>query len=70
MRIEILGRKPNGTCDLSRKKGVEVWLLAVDAGHTQHVSTQRLPEVLRILCSVGDAVGMSAKQSTDSSSEF
>ncbi|MEZ5942896.1 MAG: hypothetical protein R3C18_16005 [Planctomycetaceae bacterium] len=53
MHIEITGRNPSGTCDLTGKSDVETWSLRAGNGETQCVSTQRLPEVLRVLSRVG-----------------
>lgn len=54
MRIEIVGRDPTGTCELSGKKDVEVWHVRARGGEVNRVSTARLPEILRVLSSVPD----------------
>jgi len=53
MRIEILGRQ-TGTCSLTGKEAVEVFLLRAGGGETQAVSAPRVVETLRLLCAVGD----------------
>lgn len=67
MRIEIMNRHESGTCALSGKKDTEVFSLRLDNGNVQHVCTQRLPEVLRVLCSVGDGAGSPAEEKTSTS---
>ena len=54
MNIEILGRNEHGTCDLTGKSDIEVWRVRAGGGEVQSISTQRLPEVLRVLARVGD----------------
>ncbi|MEZ6055494.1 MAG: hypothetical protein R3C01_02195 [Planctomycetaceae bacterium] len=54
MNIEILGRNPHGTCDLTGKSELEVWSVRAGGGELQNISTQRLPEVLRVLARVGN----------------
>jgi len=54
VRIEILERLTEGTCELTRKQGIEVWAVRMRGGQITRVCTQRLPEVLRILAAVGD----------------
>jgi hypothetical protein len=55
MTIEILSRQASGICSLTGKSGIEVWAIRANGGETQMISTQRLPEVLRVLMSVGEA---------------
>lgn len=54
VRIQILSRMTKGTCDLTRKEGLEVWSIQTSGGEVTRVCTQRLPEVLRILASVAE----------------
>lgn len=66
MTIEILSRQPSGTCGLTGKSGVEVWAVRAGGGEVQHVSTQRLPEVLRVLVGVGSGIPSSPTASSKS----
>lgn len=52
MRIEIVEREPEGVCDLTGKKDVEIWSVRPRGGSVTRVCTARLPEVLRVLSSV------------------
>ncbi len=54
MTIEILARNPSGTCDVTGKSDIEVWSVRAGGGEVQSISTQRLPEVLRVLSRVGN----------------
>ncbi|MCA9028276.1 MAG: hypothetical protein KDA86_23900 [Planctomycetaceae bacterium] len=65
MRIEIIGRESAGTCDLTRKEGIEVWAVRPRGGEVTHVSTQRLPEVLRLLASVPDPSARTPTSATE-----
>lgn len=53
MTIEVLSRSASGTCSLTGKTDVEVWAVRAGGGEVQHISTQRLTEVFRILLGVG-----------------
>ena len=54
MIIEVVGRDPSGTCDLTNKSDTETWAIRTGAdAEVQHVCTQRLPEVLRVLTRAG-----------------
>lgn len=52
MRIEIVERQQEGTCELTGKKDTEVWSVRPRGGAITRVCTARLPEVLRVLSSV------------------
>ena len=62
MKVEIIDRQESGTCSLSGKKETEVFGLKVNGGEVMQVSTQRLPEILRMLCCVGAGVSSSPMQ--------
>ena len=65
MRIESLGRETSGKCDLTRKDGIEVWSVRPNGGEVTRVSTQRLPEVLRILTSVPEPTSRASPATND-----
>ncbi len=48
----ILGRKPNGNCEISGKKDVEVFICRIGNGEPRCIAAKSLIDTLRLTCSI------------------